>query len=277
MKKALSVAAYETGFGPIIYSAKDKKQFSNICGKVKALGFDGMDLFLDKKEAAEISELKKIIDEYGLEVSMVIFIYLSQIGVNFSARDDRERRRFVELYVSEMDKAVTLGALSMPLGFIRGNISSDDNFERYCGRLAESTRTLAAETKQRGIKLCLEPINRYEVNTLLNIPSAVTFLADYGLEDIYLLPDLFHMNIEDAHFDESLRLGGKKIGHMHVADSNRLAPGLGHLDYGEVMQTLHAVGYDGYLSAEAMHGGDPDGAAKQSAGYLAKLISKYSS
>jgi sugar phosphate isomerase/epimerase len=76
------------------------------------------------------------------------------------------------------------------------------------------------------------------------------------------------MNIEDASFREAFESGRGSIGYVHVADSNRLAPGWGHIPFDEIFQVLSDIGYDGYLTAEILPKPDPDSAARQAARFL---------
>jgi sugar phosphate isomerase/epimerase len=82
---------------------------------------------------------------------------------------------------------------------------------------------------------------------------------------------MFHMNIEEASIEESLRRAAPALRHVHVADSNRRAPGWGHLDFRHILETLQEVGYQGYLSAETLPHPDPEGAARQTVDYLRSL------
>jgi sugar phosphate isomerase/epimerase len=82
------------------------------------------------------------------------------------------------------------------------------------------------------------------------------------------MPDLFHMNIEDASFRAAFESARDYIGYVHVADSNRLAPGWGHMPFDEIFRILKDIEYDGYLTAEILPRPDPDQAAAQAARYL---------
>jgi sugar phosphate isomerase/epimerase len=70
------------------------------------------------------------------------------------------------------------------------------------------------------------------------------------------------MNIEERSIEEAIRLAGEKIGHFHVADSNRLAPGMGHLDFVRILGALRDTGYMRYVSAEIQTKPDFEAAAK---------------
>ena len=80
--------------------------------------------------------------------------------------------------------------------------------------------------------------------------------------NVTLLADLFHMNIEEPDLPAAIRAGAGLVGHVHLADSNRRPAGCGHTDFAPVAAALREVGYDGYISAEALPYPDPDEAAR---------------
>jgi len=80
---------------------------------------------------------------------------------------------------------------------------------------------------------------------------------------VKLLADLYHMNIEEANLADAIRAAGSHVGHVHFADSNRRAAGMGHIDFAPVVAALREVGYTGYLSAEVLPVPDSMAAAKQ--------------
>ena len=67
-----------------------------------------------------------------------------------------------------------------------------------------------------------------------------------------VVADLFHVNIEDGPVPEILRAAGNRLKHIHLADSNRQAPGTGHIDFLEMVRTLNAMGYTGYMSVDCV-------------------------
>jgi len=88
------------------------------------------------------------------------------------------------------------------------------------------------------------------------------------------MPDLFHMNIEDVSFRRAFESARDYISYVHVADSNRLAPGWGHMPFDEIFEILRDIGYDGYLTAEILPKPDPDRAAAQAAAYLLRRLKR---
>jgi sugar phosphate isomerase/epimerase len=100
------------------------------------------------------------------------------------------------------------------------------------------------------VRISLEIVNRYEANWGRSIAEGLEFLAAVAHPNLGLTPDTFHMNIEEADLGEAIRRGGAHILHMHVADSNRQAPGSGHFDFPQVLSALREVGYAGCFSIE---------------------------
>ena len=106
----------------------------------------------------------------------------------------------------------------------------------------------------------LEPLNRYEATFLRRVEQAVELAARIDHPRVTALADLFHMNIEEASMADPIAAAGARLGHVHIADNNRLQPGAGCLDFGPPFAALKAIGYDGWLSIECTALGGPHAA-----------------
>ncbi len=99
-------------------------------------------------------------------------------------------------------------------------------------------------------------------------------IREVGTDNLGLQMDVFHMNIEEQSVMGSLVRYQDRITHIHICDTNRRAPGQGHLDVVEIIDTLHALGYEGYLSAE-LDVPDQGKAAELTANYIHSLLAVY--
>jgi sugar phosphate isomerase/epimerase len=88
-------------------------------------------------------------------------------------------------------------------------------------------------------------------------------LQPLSTKNVKLLPDLFHMNIEEVDSAAALRAAAGFIGHLHFVDSNRRPAGMGHIDYRPIVTALESIGYDRFASAEALPYPDSEAAARQ--------------
>ena len=248
MKFGIALSTFQPKFGRIVFKGNNIEENLKI---IKELGYDGVDLFIHHMNEKEIENLKKLLDVLKLEVPLLVAIFLAEEGINFSDSNEKNRLESIEKFKKQVIVAGIFGS-KMPVGFIRGNKEEDEAESVYQKRLASSLKELSEFADSKGVKLTLEPINRYEANTLLRVDQALDFIDKYNLDKIELLIDTFHMNIEEFSIEGAIKMAGSKIGHVHITDSNGRAPGDGHLDYKSIIKTLKEVGYDGYLTSESI-------------------------
>ncbi len=117
------------------------------------------------------------------------------------------------------------------------------------GLLVAQLRELAPAARASGIRLFLEPLNRYEAYLVNRVEQGLAIAAEVGPE-VGVMADFFHMQIEEVDLAAAIQGAGERLVHVHVADSNRLQPGRGHLDFGPGFGALKEMGYDGYLGIE---------------------------
>lgn len=121
-------------------------------------------------------------------------------------------------------------------------------------------------------RILLEPINRYESRYLNRVSDNLRIIDEVGHPNAGLLPDLFHMSIEESDPAQAIRDAGDHIKHVHLGDSNRLLPGMGHLDWPHIFGALRDVGYTGYVNLECSTAGDPADTLPANAAFLTALI-----
>jgi sugar phosphate isomerase/epimerase len=135
---------------------------------------------------------------------------------------------------------------------MQGHFGAEVDRTAALAYLAGSLDRLGEHAGQYGVPLLFEPLNRYETNLLHTLGDAGDLLDSMASDNVRLLADLFHMNIEEQDIASALTAAAAKIGHIHFVDSNRHAAGLGHLEYEPIAAALKQIGYSGYLSAEAL-------------------------
>ena len=102
--------------------------------------------------------------------------------------------------------------------------------------------------------------------------DGAVMLGRFDAKNVKLLCDLYHMNIEEVNLADALREMSGNVGHVHFADSNRRAAGMGHTDFGPIFEALREIGYTGYLSAEVLPLPDPLAAARQTIETFKKYV-----
>jgi sugar phosphate isomerase/epimerase len=138
--------------------------------------------------------------------------------------------------------------------------------------LVEALRECAAASAGTGVRIVIEPINRFEADFTHSARDGLELLERVGYDHVGLILDTFHMNIEEPSIEESIRLTGPRLFHFHLSDSNRGHPGAGHIDFASMVRTLADMGYDGFLSGEFMAKPDPETAARRMIEHMRPIL-----
>ena len=144
---------------------------------------------------------------------------------NLAAKDEGERARSVDYVksvltmVSELDgEIVTLVPATV------GKVVPDGTEEEEWGWVVEATKECFAHAQKIGVKIAIEPLNRFETY-LFNRAAQALALADAVSPDCGVCLDTFHLNIEEEDMYDAIRLAGPRLFDFHVADNNRFACG----------------------------------------------------
>lgn len=243
----------------------------NSIQKASKFGYEGIELSLIDPREIEKSTLLALLRKYGIEVSAVSTsqVFLEQ-NVSLLDEDADIRKRLEEIFKGFTDIAADFGR-RISIGRIRGNTAGrplslcDDLFLDMVGRIC-------AYAEPKGVDLMLEPINRYETDYINNCDEAAAIIKKAGVTNLKMLPDLFHMNIEEADMHTSFIKHASIVGYVHLADSNRCYPGCGHIDFIGVLNTLRDINYEGWAAVEILAKPEPDIAAREAASYMKKII-----
>ena len=159
------------------------------------------------------------------------------------------------------------------IGLLRGIIKPSITQEQGMAWVCEALQECSTAAKPYGVRLALEPINRYETTLVNSVAHGMALIDRVGADNFGLLLDTFHMNIEEPDILQSISTCGDRIFHFHVADSNRWYPGAGHLDFSGILSRLQSTGYDGFVSGEFMPLPDPLTAARENFARLRAILS----
>lgn len=248
MKLAFVISLQETSFSAISQGQDLKQSLS----RLKELGYQGVELAVRDPETVEVELVKEAVQAYDLEVPAIGTgqAYLEE-GLSLSSPDPDVRQKTRERLKKHVQFASIFKA-GVIIGLIRGNIAGGVDSSRAKEWVIKGIRECCQAAQEKGIQLYLEPLNRYEINFINTLQEGAELIAEVGEKNLGLLADTFHMNIEEPSIIGSLEDTAGLIGHVHVADSNRWAPGCGHLDFAGIVGALERVGYKGFLSAEIL-------------------------
>ncbi len=231
--------------------------------KAKAAGFEAVELFPASAEAIDPNRLASLLQQHGMKLSAVgSGAGKAVYGLHLVGPDAAQRVKAREYIARLIDLGARFGS-PVIIGSMQGTVEGNVTRDQALVWVREALNELAPRAKAAGVKLLFEPLNRYETNLINCLADGVALLRSLASDNVSLLADLFHLNIEESSLPAAIRDSKGFIGYVHLADSNRRPAGLGHIAFGEIMEALRDIGYDGYVSAEALPYPNPDGAAAQ--------------
>ena len=250
--------------------------FAEKLEKLRAYGFDGVELngarLLDN---AGLAERRAALADSPVKASSICGGFACELVHPQPAR----RRQCADAIKRLIDIASELGAtgpIAVPI-FNNNDRLPDlsplkSRAELEADLLVSVLTEIAAHAAETSACLLLEPLNRYESNALKNIEAAATICERVGSDRIRVIPDFFHMNIEQTDVPGSLKKIAKRVGHIHLADNTRLEPGTGSIDFRAGFAALKEIGYQGYMALECGLSGPADDVLPRSVAYLRECI-----
>ncbi|MBD3284640.1 TIM barrel protein, partial [Candidatus Uhrbacteria bacterium] len=204
--------------------------FETSIEKAADLGYHGVELALKNADEIEPRKLDQWLASRDLEVSCISTGQVYAVsGLYFTHPDADARAKVLEVFRGLVDLAQDHGGL-INVGRARGYYQEGQTPEEVEQLFIDQARRICDMGASKGVTLMIEPVNRYEINFVNSVDDAAALLSRVERENVGIMPDTFHMNIEDAHIGDALYRNIDKVCYVHFADSNRLAPGQAHLD-----------------------------------------------
>ena len=223
-----------------------------VLGRIAEAGFEIVEVPVEELGVLDPGALRSGLQEHGLGAVVIGF---GTAGRDLSSADSDERARGMQYAKGCVELAVAAGAklvcgpLHSAVGKARVLEPSERRAER--ARAVEGLREVASFAGERGISLALEPLNRFENDMLNTVAQGLELCSGAEHENVGLLLDTFHMNIEEKHLGEAIRQAGERLLHFHASENDRGAPGSGHVPWSEVADALRAIEYDAAISIES--------------------------
>lgn len=279
MKYAIVISVAKTKFGPIVFKEDLRKNML----KARTIGYDGIEFAVRESKDIKVGEIKKILEDNNL---IVLTLGTGQIyfdeGLSFSDPNKNIRIEAVQKVKEIINIAHHFNA-SIIIGLVRGNIKDITNNFRYSLNRAEERICDCLEkcmifSEKFTTNFLLEPINRYETNIFNKLEDVSNFLKNYknrlDLKRIGILADTFHMNIEEPVIHGSIDKYSNLIKQFHFADSNRWAPGYGHIDFFNIIEVLKKNKYDGFISFEMLPLPNPEVSARKALSFVKDIVER---
>jgi sugar phosphate isomerase/epimerase len=197
-------------------------------------------------------EVSAVLSGHGLRV-----LSLTPQNVDLAHPDSRMRQEALDYYYRLLDLASALDNPIVCCHGAVGRVRAVTGYQEEWSLFVEAVRLIAQRAEQQGLSVAMEVLNRYEAHLLNTAREALRFIQEVGMENVGILLDAYHMNIDEADLRSAILAVREHLFLFHAADSNRQAVGRGHTDFIGVMRALHEVGYNGPVIIECTASG-PD-------------------
>jgi D-psicose/D-tagatose/L-ribulose 3-epimerase len=228
--------------------------------KLKAAGFDGVELPIFGGDAAHYKKVRQELDNHGLACTAVT---VATPEANPISPDAALRKAGLDRLKGIIEMSAILGVENLcgpyhsPLGVFSGTGPTEDEKSRA----ADTLRSAAEFAGQHRIMLAIEYLNRFECYFLTTAADARALVQRVNHPHFRMMYDTFHANIEEKAIGPTIESIAGHFIHVHISENDRGTPGSGHVHWDETFRALRKVGYDGWLVIESFGRALPDLAA----------------
>jgi sugar phosphate isomerase/epimerase len=269
MKLAYTVATPETADSGMFAMHGSIEQNFETLGR---LGYDGAELMVRDVSQLKASAIKAAAAAHHLEIKAISTGQLHKED-HLSLNDaDRDRRKLaVSRTKAVVDFAAELGA-QVNIGNLRGHLPAAGSRQESVDRARESISQIAEHAASNRVIVALEPQCRFLINWLNSVAETIEFIRSVNAKNVKMLFNIYHAGMEEPSVFASMIVARDRISGVQLSDSNRRAPGAGHVHFGEILRVLDALGYQGYLSVECLPMPDAATAAEIAIRHLRPLM-----
>ncbi len=270
MKLCYQVATPDIELSPDVTAYQGELEKS--LGILASLGYDGVEFMTLAPERLDIGHIKALLTKHGLVVPLVctgeIF---GQLKVSFTDTRESAREEAVRRVKAIVDFAAELGA-NVNIGRVRGQIQPRIPQAQSYDRAVAALREVCVYAAAKSVQIAIETVCIMQTNFINTLEEAVALIRDVGCDNLKIMMDIFHLNLEERDIIGSIYKYAPYNIHVHFADNNRRYPGSCALDFRKIIHAFRDVGYNGAFCTEIFQIPDQDTAAKGAIEYLAPIF-----
>jgi D-psicose/D-tagatose/L-ribulose 3-epimerase len=228
------------------------ERLAELAPRVRAWGFDFLELPIEQHGDWDPARAAEVLEEHSLRPTVCVAMGPGRELCATDAGTVASTQAFLKECI---DTAAVLGA-----GCIAGPIyasvgrtwrMSPEERKQCYAELRDGLRPVAEYGAERGVKVAVEPLVRYETSVINTVEQALEAIDGLPAEGCGLLVDTYHANVEEKDFGAAFTLAGDRLAHVHASANDRGAPGADHIDWPAFRDALRSAGYDGPVVIES--------------------------
>lgn len=237
-------------------------------------GYDGIELHLMDSDVLDKKEIVSALSAHNIILTSIgTGPSYSQQKIFMTSPCPDRRKEAIRRMMGHIRFGAETGAVVI-IGLMKGQKKDCTDAQCYMGYFNDGMEACIREAERLGVNLVFEVIDRFESDWLNTVSEGLELLQYLGSDNLMLHLDTFHMNIEEPDCAESIRRAGRKVGHIHIADSDRWYPGHAHYDFAATFRALHEIEYGGAVALESFQYPDAKTAARLSLEFIRPLLER---
>jgi D-psicose/D-tagatose/L-ribulose 3-epimerase len=245
------------GFNLLAWSAPISEKMNPIAERLKAIGYDGIECFIDNQDVSAYRQFGHHLQQLGLQSTTVMVVGPDENPASESARIREQALSFLK---AAIDRAHAMGA-TVICGPIHSAFATFSRREPQPDEYAHSAEVLHAAgeyAQQANIVLTPEALNRFECYLCNTMEQLLDLIRRTDHPNVRAMFDTHHANMEEKRFPDAIRTIAPVLAHVHISENDRGTPGDGHIPWDDTFRTLAELNYTGWMTIEAFTRNDID-------------------
>ena len=246
------------------------EEFASLLGWLQQSGFWGLELNMSDPKSFNFEAVRGFLGKFDLELSMLATGFTAgRLGLSLSDPDENGRKRAVAK-CCEMIEWIRHPGTGVIIGRLKGGPAADVAAARR--QFARSLAEILPVAEAQKVLVLVEATNRRETAVANTVDEAARLLGARGFHCAAVLPDTYHMNLEESDMLDTLRRHAAHLTSLHLSDDNRCFPGLGSIDFARIILILREAGFAGRVAIEGNVRRDLKADLEATTNYLTPLL-----
>ncbi|MGI6114256.1 MAG: TIM barrel protein [Mahellales bacterium] len=240
------------GISSFVWTSPFSDATLDLLDKAKDMGFDYFEICIEDPSTINVHKIKPALQRVGIGA-----LICGAFGParDISSEDPQIRQQGIEYIKCCVDFAAQLNSdlVSGPMYSATGKarLLTDSEKEQQWDWAVEGLKVCADYAAAKGVKLAIEPLNRFETDFINTVDQGLELLTRIGYDNVGFLLDTFHMNIEEVDIAAAIERASGKVFNFHACSNTRGTPGEDHLDWASIAKALDRIGYTGPIVIES--------------------------
>ncbi len=240
------------GINTFLFASPFTNRSTRLFPQFKRWGFDSVEIAIEDPRHIDPALVKRELDKHGLVCGSVSACFGPDRDLRGSAKQQQATIKYMMGVLDQMaalQSTTVIGPVYSSVG--RADAVPPKEYRQQWRTVVKNLKPLCREAEQRGIQICVEPLNRFETDFINTCDQALDLIHDVGSPALNILIETFHLIIVEKFSADAIRKAGPHLGHLQACGSDRGTPGSDHTDWCSIAQALKDIGYRGDVVIES--------------------------